>query len=131
MSQTFTIVGELAKLNEHDNSNRSNRFGGAALKKRMTALVSDQCGPLSPITRPVIIGFDWYFSSRHDFDNIAFAKKYILDGMVHAEKLPNDNQKWVHGFSGDSFHKVPKGEEKVIVGIEDSTLVFLNPPENK
>lgn len=117
-SQTVTIVGELAKLNEHDNMNRSNRFGGAALKKRMTTLVADQCIELEPITNPVIVHFNWHYSSRHDFDNIAFAKKYVLDGMIHSGKLPNDNQQWVKGFS-DRFTKVSKGEEKVVVDIEE------------
>lgn len=123
--QTLTIIGNLAKLNEHDRFNRANRFAGAKLKKDMTELVSSQAGSLKPITKPIIIGFHWYISSRHDPDNIAFAKKYILDGLIHAKKLPNDDQKWVHGFSGDSFHKVSKGEEKIIIDIEDSTLVSI------
>lgn len=55
--QSVTIVGELAKLNEHDNSNRSNRFGGAALKKRMTELVSSQVTDMTPVTKPAIISF--------------------------------------------------------------------------
>lgn len=118
--QTVTIVGDLAKLNEHDGANRSNRFAGAALKKRMTELVAAQCGTLRPITGPVIITFYWHYSSRHDFDNIRFACKYVLDGMVHSGKLPNDNQKYVVGFGGDYFTKVPKGEEKVVVGIEEA-----------
>lgn len=123
MAQTVTIVGDLAKLNEHDNANRSNRFAGAALKKRMTELVALQCGRLKPITRPVILSFNWHYSSRHDFDNIGFARKYVQDGMVHSGKLPDDNQKWVVGYGGEVFTKVPKGEEKVIVGIEEVSLV--------
>lgn len=119
MNQVITIIGDLAKLNEHDNANRSNRFAGAALKKRMTELVAYQCGPLRPITGPVKLSFNWHYSSRHDFDNIGFARKYVQDGMVKSGKLPDDNQKWVVGYNGESFTKVPKGEEKVIVGIEE------------
>lgn len=123
MRQTLTINGELAKLNEHDNANRTNRFGGASLKKHMTEKVASQCGPLKPISEPVVLGFEWHYSSRHDFDNIAFAKKYILDGMVHSGKLPNDNQKWVYGFTGDTFIKCPKGDEKVVVDIQSVSEV--------
>lgn len=119
MKQKIQILGELAKLNEHDNANRTNRFGGAALKKRNTGLVAIQCKGAKPVGGPVIIGFHWFYSSKHDFDNIRFAAKYVLDGLVKAGVLPNDNQTWVQGFSGDLFYKVPKGQEKVIVEIEE------------
>lgn len=119
MIQKIEILGDLAKLNEHDNANRTNRFGGAALKKKMTDLVAQQAALKGRvIDEPVLIGFHWYFSSRHDFDNIRFAAKYVLDGLVKAGILPNDNQTWVKGFSGDLFYKVDKGNEKVIVEIE-------------
>jgi hypothetical protein len=116
--QVVTIVGDLAKLNEHDNANRRNRFAGAALKKQMTELVALQCGKLKPITHPIILHFDWLYSSKHDFDNIAFSKKYVQDGLVKSGKLPNDNQSWVKGFT-DNFTKVSKGQESVVVTIED------------
>lgn len=112
------IKGDLAKLNEHDNANRTNRFGGAALKKKMTELVAEQVRYQIPIDYPIRIGFTWRYSSRHDFDNIRFACKYVLDGLVHAGILPNDNQKWVKGFTGDEFIKVEKGDESVSVLIE-------------
>lgn len=118
LRQTVTFVGDLAKLNEHDAANRSNKFAGAALKKRMTEMIASQCDQLEPVTHPVIVHFNWHISSKHDLDNIAFAKKYVLDGMVKSGKLPNDNQKWVKGFS-DFFTHIPKGEEKVVVGIEE------------
>lgn len=79
-----------------------------------------QCMGVKPITQPVKIGFHWFYSSKHDFDNIRFAAKYVLDGMVHAGVLPNDNQTWVRGFLGDEFYKVPKGQEKVIVEIHEA-----------
>lgn len=115
----YEIKGELAKLNEHDNANRTNRFGGAGLKKKMDELVIGQLEGKKPITRPCIITFYWFYSSRHDFDNIAFGKKYVLDGMQKAGVLPNDNQKWVRGFGGDWFTKVEPGEEKVLVEVEE------------
>ena len=113
------ILGSLAKLNEHDGANRTNKFGGAQLKRRMTELVATQCLNQRAVSAPVKIGFHWYFSSKHDFDNIRFAAKYVLDGLVHAGVLPNDNQAWVKGFTGDEFYKVGKGQEKVIVEIEE------------
>lgn len=100
--------GNLAKLNEHDAANRANKFGGAALKNRMTTMVSEQVQSFGLIPHPVKIGFVWYYSSRHISDNIRFAAKYVLDGLVKGGVLNNDNQQWVKGFTGDEFIKVEK-----------------------
>jgi len=117
----FTIKANLAKLNEHDNANRINRYAGAALKEKMNKLVvkslQDQLDKV--VTKPCIITFNWLYSSRHDFDNIRFAAKYVLDGMQKAGVLPNDNQAWVKGFGGDYFTKVEPGEEGVIVEVDE------------
>jgi Holliday junction resolvase RusA-like endonuclease len=117
MGRTFLIRENLAKLNEHDNANRRNRFAGAKLKETMTGLVQASIMNLNekPIDYPVLVGFIWYYSGRHDFDNVRFSCKYILDGMVKAGMLPNDNQAWVKGFLYDKFVKVEKGEDAVMV----------------
>jgi Holliday junction resolvase RusA-like endonuclease len=115
----ITIYGDLAKLNEHDKANRSNRYVGAALKKKMTDLVATQCMGIKPFTTPVKIGFHWFYSGKHDFDNQRFSAKYCLDGLVHAGVLVDDNQKWVKGFTGDLFYKVDKGQERVIIEIDE------------
>lgn len=113
----YVIKGDLAKLNEHDNANRVNRFAGANLKSTMTTMVAVQLLTAPAITAPCYVTFHWKYSSKHDFDNIRFACKYVLDGMVKAGVLPNDNQTWIRGFRGDYFEKVPKGEEGVVVEI--------------
>ena len=38
---------------------------------------------------------------RRDADNIASAKKYILDAMQHMNVIPNDNRKIVTGFTDE------------------------------
>lgn len=115
----YTIQGKLATLNEHDGANRSNRFIGAKLKQEMTDLVAWQLRGKKPIVKPCIITFNWMFSSKADFDNIRFACKYILDGMVKAGILKDDNQNWVLGFGGDYFTKVDKGQESIIIEVEE------------
>jgi hypothetical protein len=116
----FLIKGNLAKLNDHDNANRRNRFAGAKLKHDMTELVRAQVVD-SPwrVTKPCYIRFTWYVSGRHDYDNVRFSAKYVLDGMVKAEVLVDDKPKWVLGFAGDSFIKVDKGHEGVLVEIQE------------
>jgi len=52
---------------------------------------------------PVKVLFHWHENTmRRDLDNIAFAKKFILDALVKAEVLKNDNWEYVRGFV-DSF----------------------------
>ncbi len=115
----ITIHGALATLNQHDNANRSNRFAGAKLKKEQTDLVAWQVKKYPPITKPCILTFHWYYSGKFDFDNIRFACKYIQDGMVKAGVLQDDSQKYVLGYGGDYFIKVTKGDEKVVVEVEE------------
>lgn len=115
----YYIDGQLAYLNDHDAANRGNKYGGAKLKSEMTELVRLQLLSAPRVENPYIPTFTWRYSSGHDFDNIAFAKKFVLDGMVKAGVLPNDNQKWMLGLGGDNFLKVPKGQEGVMVEIEE------------
>ncbi len=49
------------------------------------------------------LDFEWYVKDRRrDPDNIAFARKFIMDGLVAANVLPNDTWQYVAGFR-DSF----------------------------
>ncbi len=67
------------------------------------------------ITKPVKIKFTWFtFNEKEDCDNIAFAKKFILDGMVMAGVLQGDGRKWVRGLE-DHFNisKKPRVEIEI------------------
>jgi Holliday junction resolvase RusA-like endonuclease len=45
------------------------------------------------------VRFEWHEKTkRRDADNIAFAKKFILDALVKMGVLPNDSRKYVKGF---------------------------------
>lgn len=71
----------------------------AKMKKEWTDLSAQYFKKLPVIDEPVFIQFTWHESnSRRDPDNIIFAKKFILDGLVTSGKLENDNQKWIAGF---------------------------------
>ena len=44
------------------------------------------------INPPCKITYTWFTKQRNrDIDNMAFASKYINDGLVKAKLLPNDN----------------------------------------
>jgi hypothetical protein len=105
ISKIITIFGEFTDLNTYINAERTNRFKAAKIKKDNTKLCAWQTVGLPPITTNYNkIIFYWYVSNtRKDPDNIAFAKKYILDGLVDAKVLRNDRWKQISGFE-DKFY---------------------------
>lgn len=104
---TISIPGELTDLNTYIQAERSNRYVAAKIKRHDTSYVAWQAkvAKVPQITDyPVIISFVWYTKdARKDCDNIAFARKFILDGLVEAGVLTGDGRKFVAGFGGDRF----------------------------
>lgn len=97
------IEGELTALNEFINAERRNRYIAAKIKKDETGYCQDVAEKsdlkLQKNDFPCALIITWYVKNkRKDADNIAFAKKFILDGLVEAGVLPNDNRKYVKGF---------------------------------
>lgn len=94
----FTIPGELPDLNTYINAERSNRYMAAKIKKESTQAVWWIAKRLQPITTKVKAIFTWITADeRKDPDNVAFAKKFILDGLVQAGVLKNDGRKQIEG----------------------------------
>jgi len=70
------------------------------------------------VTKPVTAKFTWYEENRRrDKDNIAFAKKFIFDGLVKAGVLKGDGWDYVAGFSDD--FKVDKHKPRVEIEIRE------------
>lgn len=104
---------KLPSLNEYVNVCRENRYKAAKFKQNLESDISLFLRRLPKFQKPVRIHFKWIESNkRRDYDNIAFAKKFILDALVKLGKLKDDNRKFVTGFQ-DSF------------GYGDTTKVIL------
>lgn len=95
---------------------------GARMKKenekyvRLSLIRSKMSG--KRITKPVFIKFEWYERNRkRDKDNIAFAKKFILDALVKSHVLKNDGWNEIEGFS-DEFFVDPKNPRIEVTLIE-------------
>lgn len=102
----FIIKNKLPSLNEVISVNRANRFYGAKFKAHIEDLISKDIqeavvnGTLEKTEDEVILHFTWHEKTkRRDADNIASAKKFILDALVKNEILVNDNRKYVKGFT--------------------------------
>lgn len=114
----FRIDGYLPDLNKYIDAERRNRFIAAKLKKLTTESVYSQtlqyAGLLTKF--PVDIYFEWHSApnrGKHlDHDNRCFSRKFILDGLVNAGVLPNDDHKYVGNFK-DVF--IVDAENYVIV----------------
>lgn len=116
----FEIDKRLMGLNEYTKYNRTNKYAGAGAKKKeqqyIIWCIKEQLGSLK-IERPVIGNFTWVEENkRRDLDNICFAKKFILDALVEAEVLKDDNRRIVTNFR-DNFEYAK--ESKVIVELEE------------
>ncbi len=101
----LTIRGELTDLNTYIQKERGNRFAAAAIKEEETRRVYWECKSqkLKPINNPVLVDCTWYCKNKKkDKDNISFAKKFILDGLMKAGVLSNDGWDQVVGFQ-DTF----------------------------
>ena len=120
---SFTIKGSLAGLNEFIAANRQHRIKGNRLKRNNTDIVKaaiyEEGLKGYKCREPVGINFYWYEKNqKRDKDNIASAKKYILDAMIETGLIKNDGWKNVAGFK-DRFY-IDKDDPRVLVWVFES-----------
>ena len=97
------IYHRFTTLNEYVNAERRNKYLGAKIKRDETNIAYYSLKGTPPIETPCKLSFTWLVTNkRRDLDNIAFAKKFIIDGMVKAGIIPNDGMKYLIGFQ-DQF----------------------------
>ena len=93
---TCEISMKLPSLNEYVNVCRTNPYKASKFKKNLEEDIGMFIERLPRFERPVRIHFHWIEGNkRRDLDNVAFAKKFILDSMVKHGKLKDDNRKCV------------------------------------
>ena len=89
-------------LNEYINAERTNKYIAAKIKKGETEVARLHFLRKKKIKKLVDINFIWHLpNKKKDPDGVAFAKKFILDGMVKAAVLENDNLKWIKSFKDE------------------------------
>ena len=117
MNQVLVVRGKLPDFNSLLNDVKRHWKFYAGAKKRWTGVTVADCiaQRLRPVTPPVVLEFDWHTNGRKDPDNIRIASKMIIDGLVKANILPEDNHRVIRGFT-DTFHK-DKDDPRVEVTI--------------
>lgn len=118
--KTLVIPGELTDLNTFIKAMNGHRLAGNSIKQEETDRVAMECriARIPEVDKyPVHITYNWYSKDqRKDTDNVAFAKKFINDGLVKAGVLEDDSRKFVAGFSDYFF--IDKHNPRVEVNIE-------------
>lgn len=95
MIYKLEIPGTLPTLNEYVNKERTNRFAAAKIKKDTQEYIRSFIPFGSPqFNGAVVVSFRWVRPDmRSDKDNVAFAKKFILDALQEAEIIEKDSWK--------------------------------------
>lgn len=122
--QELKIQVRMPNLNDYTAAIAYSRYKGGDMKDEWDEVVQDYAvaQKLGRFTEPVFIEFHWYEpNTKRDQDNVAFAKKFILDGLQKAGVLKNDNYKWVKGFSDHFHYEQGAGVHVIMTEIEDGT----------
>lgn len=121
----FTIQGRLSSLNEYIRACRANVYVANDLKKsnEISVIQGARASRVPKVDKyPIRLKATFYEPNfKRDVDNVSFAVKFILDGLVKAQILKNDNQK--HVSEVVSVVKVDKTNPRIEVEIERSNDV--------
>jgi len=107
----FEIPTLLTDLNSYINAERTNKYIASKIKRDDTRLVAMCCNKLPKLPKNIIIKITHYCKNKKkDRDNIAFMKKFILDGLIIAGKMENDGWKdyirWKEEFKIDKKERI-------------------------
>ena len=121
--QTFTVPFKLDGRNDYINKCKSRKGYPAQTYKKdieQGILLCIKSRKVRKAKRPIFVTFTWYEQTRgRDKDNVAFAKKFILDAMKK-RIMPDDGNRYLLGFA-DRF--VYGQGQKVVVTIEEADEV--------
>ena len=128
----ITIPGSFPDMNRIIASSKRHWSAYAKFKRTYTdlvvAAVKNRYDPI--MDYPVYMHFNWYCKDRRiDPDNIASAKKIIIDGLVAGGILAGDGWAQICGLS-DTFHIDKRNTRlEVYIGdcLQNAMCVSLNP----
>lgn len=104
MTISYKIDGKLCDLNSYINAERANKFKAAKIKKDNTFRCMLACKNVPHVeSYPLDIIIHWHTNGRKDPDNIAFAIKFILDGLHKGKVIDNDGHKQINRISHEFY----------------------------
>lgn len=122
MTDRIIIPGRLVGLNEYTRACRSHWSRGSRLKRQQTELVAwyARAAGAHGHEGPVEVTCEWHErDARRDLDNVAFAAKFVLDGLVMAGVIAGDDQAHVTGI--EHRFLVSPDYPRVVVEVRNAT----------
>lgn len=117
MRYVFEVPGVLPTLNEYVNCERANRYAAAKLKKSVQGRIRECLVRAPEFKGPVKVEVTWIRpNARSDKDNVAFAKKFILDALQEAGVIESDSWKMCTPY--DAGFMVNRKRPRTVVCIE-------------
>lgn len=108
---TFWVDHRFPSTNEYISECRKSAYAGHTMKRTLDEIVAWSCKSqgIKQVRVPVVVCIRYFEPNRRrDLDNIYFASKFILDGMVKAGVLADDNQQHVKDVK--SYYTIRPGE---------------------
>lgn len=98
--RTYIIDMKLPSLNQYVDVCRANKYGASRYKQEIQNDIAIFLNRMPIYKKPIYIDFLWIEENKkRDYDNICFAKKFILDTMVQLGKIQDDSWGYILGFS--------------------------------
>jgi len=107
----------LPGTNEMENWARTNRYGAAKHRKAWKKHVVNSISPCPRFNRIWLEIIYYEPNKRRDKDNIAGAKKYILDGLVDAGIIEKDGWDYIVGWA--EFFEIDKDNPGIEIWISE------------
>ena len=117
--QIFEIPCRLDGLNEYTSECRGNKYGGGKCKRRNEdkVILAVRASGVKPVQAAYWVNFIWYESRKtRDKDNVAFAKKFILDALQKVKIVKGDDNRYLMGFTDEFIYG--KGQKVVVEIVE-------------
>ena len=116
--QAFVIPGTLPQLNDVVRVSKGHWHNYAKEKKKTedTIIAYIKAQKIKPMDPPVWFHFSWISKDyKVDPDNMAFAKKYIIDALVRSGIISKDGRDTVAGWIDDFPEKDPQNPRVEVV----------------
>lgn len=119
MTYVFEIPGTLPTLNEYVRAERSDRQMAARMKREAQEAVCWALKGAATFPGHVFVAFDWVRPDmRCDKDNVAFAKKFVLDALQQAGVIRRDSWRLCTPF--DRSFRVSKESPRTVVSVSET-----------
>lgn len=121
----FVFDFGLCTLNKYIDAERKDKQFAANIKKKLTRKIYlhtlNQLRRMPEYNRECLFDVDIFWQTkdnRTDSDNIYFAIKFMLDGLVESKAIIKDGRKYIRDIS----HKIQTtGKEKIVVVLKKAT----------